>query len=305
MLQWPRLWTAMITPLDTAGGVNLPVAGRLANWLTDHGSGGLVVAGSTGEAATLSESERRALLQAVRSAVGPKIPLLMGTGTNDTNATIRLSRQAVSDGADGVMVVAPYYNKPPQEGLVQHFLAVADAVAVPIMLYNVPGRTGVNVSPATVVRIMREAPHVLAVKEAGGSLEVMTRLVRDVPAGRLVYSGDDSLTLPALAVGAYGVVSVAAHVVGDHIARMIAAYQEGRIEEAGALHRRLSAVFFGLFCRSNPIPVKWSLNWLGAPVGSVRLPLVGARDSDEDMQWLAAALKEAGALSINWTATGP
>lgn len=301
MVQWPSLWTAMISPLDSAGNVNLPVARRLAMWLTAHGSGGLVVAGSTGEAATLSEGERRSLLETVRSAVAPEVPVLMGTGTNDTRTSVHLAKQAVADGADGIMVVAPYYNKPPQDGLVQHFLAVADAVSVPIMLYNVPSRTGVNLLPSTVVRIMRDAPHVLAVKEAGGSIDVMTRLVRDIPPGRLVYSGDDSLTLPGLALGTHGTVSVAAHVIGDQMAQMMAWYQSGQPGAASALHRRLSAVFSGLFCRSNPIPVKWALNWLGAPVGGVRLPLTAAHDSDDDMQSLAAALKAAGALSIDWT----
>jgi 4-hydroxy-tetrahydrodipicolinate synthase len=291
-MTWPRLWTALATPFDGDGRLDGAAAARLARWCVAHGSDGLVVAGSTGEAATLSDREREDLFRAVRNAVPATVPVYVGTGTNDTARTVALSRQARDYGADGLLLVTPYYNKPTQTGLERHFLAVAEAVALPIMLYNVPSRTGVTLEAETVARVMAQAPRVMAVKEAGGSLDAYTRLLRTVPADRYVLSGDDSLTLPAMAVGAYGVVSVAAHLVGDEMRAMIEAFRAGEVERAAALHRTLFPVFRELFSLPNPVPLKWALNWLGLGVGEPRLPLVAA--TDDDLSGLRGALVALG-----------
>jgi 4-hydroxy-tetrahydrodipicolinate synthase len=291
-MSWPRLWTALATPFREDGELDLAGAARLAAWCVESGSDGLVVAGSTGEAATLTDEERAALFRAVREAVPSAVPVYAGTGTNDTRRTVDLSRQAAAYGADGLLLVTPYYNKPTQAGLERHFLTVAEAVTLPIMLYNVPGRTGVNLAPETVGRVMRAAPHVVAVKEAGGSLDAFVRLLDQVPSDRYVLSGDDGLTLPAMAVGAWGVVSVAAHLVGDLMRTMMEAFRGGDVETAAGLHRRLYPVFHALFLLPNPVPLKWALAWMGLPAGPPRLPLTRAPEAD--MVPLAAALTALG-----------
>lgn len=288
----------MITPFDVQGRLNVDEAARLARHLTQHGTQGLVIAGSTGEAATLQDDEREMLFRAVRKAVDPVVPVFVGTGTHDTAQSIRRSQMAASWGADGILLVTPYYNKPPQSGLLAHFVAVAGAVDLPVMLYNVPGRTAVTMDPGTVAAIMREQPNVFAIKEAGGNLDIMSKLCEELPPDRLVYSGDDALTLAAMAVGAVGVVSVAAHVVGDAMADMLERFAAGDLLSARAIHQKLAPVFRLLFVESNPIPLKWALNHLGAAVGAPRLPLVPAQDSD--MAALAEALDHAAALSIRY-----
>jgi 4-hydroxy-tetrahydrodipicolinate synthase len=297
-VKWPAVFTAMVTPFDTNGRLATEEAARLAAWLVRHGTGGLVVAGSTGEGATLTDDERERLFRAVREAVGPDVPIVVGTGTNDTAVSIERSRAAEKWGADGVLAVAPYYNKPPQAGLEAHFLAIAGAIGIPVMLYNVPSRTSVSVEPRTVARVMGRAANVLAVKESSGNVDLFSQLVEQIPSDRLVYSGDDILTLPALAVGAVGVVSVASHLVGDELAAMIEAYGRGDVKTAGELHRRLAPVFRALFVQSNPIPLKWALNRLGAAVGMPRLPLVAADDAA--MRPLAEALEAAGVKPIRY-----
>jgi 4-hydroxy-tetrahydrodipicolinate synthase len=287
----PRLWTAMATPFTEAGALDDKGCAHLAQWLVQHGTEALVVAGSTGEAPTLSEQERGRLFAAVRDAVPDGVPVYCGTGSNDTRATVALSRAAAGWGADGLLVVAPYYNKPTQAGLRAHFLQVAGAVDIPIIVYNVPGRTAVTLAPALTAQIMEEAPHVLAVKEATGNLDTYSELLARVPAGRLVLSGDDSLTLPALAIGAHGIVSVAAHLVGDSMQAMIQAHLAGDVTTAAHLHRRLYPVFRELFREPNPVPLKWALARMGIAIGPPRLPLVPARD--ENMLPLAAALDAA------------
>ena len=275
----PRLWTAMATPFAPDGTLDEAGAERLAAWLTSHGTDGLVVAGSTGEAATLTEGERSALLRAARRGARPGTPIYAGTGTSDTRRTVELSRRAQADGADGVLVAAPAYNRPTQDGLTAHFLAAAEAISIPVMLYNVPSRTAVTVEPRTVARVMEQAGNVLAVKEAGGRLDVFSRLRTAIPAGRFVLSGDDAATLPAMAVGAHGVVSVAAHVAGPLMAHMIADVLAGRRLDAIRRHERLLPLVDELFCLSSPIPLKWALSRLGLPGGPPRLPLTPAPPS--------------------------
>ncbi|MBX5468144.1 MAG: 4-hydroxy-tetrahydrodipicolinate synthase [Firmicutes bacterium] len=271
-MQWPRIFTAMITPFTPEGALAVHEAAKLARWLVRHGSGGLVLAGTTGESPTLSLEERRALFEAVREAV-PEVPVWVGTGHNSTAETVRLTMAATEWGADGVMVVTPYYNKPPQEGLYRHFCTVAEHTPLPVMIYNVPGRTSVTMLPETVAAVMRDRPNVRAVKEAAGSLAPVQRLVDLCPPEAKVYTGDDHLFFPTLAVGGYGVVSVASHLVGDEMAALWQAWERGDVDQARHLHRRLTPIFEELFRVSNPIPLKWAMNQLGLPAGPLRLPL--------------------------------
>lgn len=287
-----HLVTAMVTPFDSDGAVDLGLAGRLARHLVDHGSDALVVCGTTGESPTLCWDEQHALLQAVLLAVVGKAKVLAGTGSNSTAEAIEATREAAALGADGALVVVPYYNKPPQAGLEAHFAAVAAAAPnLPLMLYNIPGRTGCSLAPDTTARLM-QYPNVVAFKAASGSVDEVSSL-RAACGDRLaIYSGDDSLTLPMLALGAVGVVSVASHLVGEELQQMIQAFLAGEIQKALSIHERLLPLMQGLFCSSNPIPVKAALELEGWPVGSARLPLVPASSViRESLAVLLAALR--------------
>jgi 4-hydroxy-tetrahydrodipicolinate synthase len=266
-----RLLTAMVTPFDATGAVDLDLAARLARALVASGSDGIVVNGTTGESPTLTHDERLELLRAVRRAV-PDHAVVMGTGSNNTVATVLATEEAKAEGADAALVVAPYYNKPPQEGLIAHYRAVAD-VGLPVIVYNIPGRTGVNLTVDTTLTLARH-PHICGTKEAAGDCDQVARIVAGAPSDFLVWSGDDGLTLPFMSVGAYGVVSVCSHVCGRAIRRMVEAHVAGDTAGAAALHGRLLALFRGLFVSSNPIPVKAALQHLGVDVGPVRLPLL-------------------------------
>ncbi|NLM22787.1 MAG: 4-hydroxy-tetrahydrodipicolinate synthase [Firmicutes bacterium] len=265
--------TAMVTPFDERGEVNYEAAAELAAYLVKNGSTGLVLSGTTGESPTLSMEEKLELFRVVVEAVGEKAYILAGTGSNSTRDAVKLTKAASETGVHGILSVTPYYNRPPQEGLFRHFREVAGATDLPVMIYNVPKRTGVNISPETTLRLA-EIENIVSIKEAGQDLEQAAAICRNAPPGFTVYSGDDSLTLPMLSVGAVGVVSVASNIAGPAIARMIAAYQKNRTEEAAALHRKLLPLFQGLFMTSSPIPVKAALKMMGFPVGEPRLPLV-------------------------------
>ena len=269
-----RLLTAMVTPFDGDGRVDLALAGRLARHLVDEGSDGLVVSGTTGESPTLSWQEQHQLFEAVRQAVGPGVKILAGTGSNSTAEAVEATSQAAIAGADGALVVVPYYNKPPQEGLEAHFRAIAQAAPeLPLMLYNIPGRTGCALAAATVARLM-ESPNVVSFKAASGTTDEVTQL-RLLCGSRLaVYSGDDGLLLPMLSVGAVGVVSVASHLVGRRLKAMINAYLSGQVAVALGYHEQLQPLFKALFATTNPIPVKAALELSGWPVGPPRLPLL-------------------------------
>jgi 4-hydroxy-tetrahydrodipicolinate synthase len=285
-----RLLTAMVTPFDAEGRVDLALAGRLARYLVEEGSDGLVVCGTTGESPTLSWQEQVQLLEAVRQAVGPGVKVLAGTGSNCTAEAVEATREAAAAGADGALVVVPYYNKPPQEGLEAHFRAVAEAAPeLPLMLYNIPGRTGCSMAPGTVARLM-DCANVVSFKAASGSTDEVTQLRLACGARLAVYSGDDALTLPMLSVGAVGVVSVASHLVGRRIRAMIDAQLSGRNAEALGQHEQLLPLFRALFATTNPIPVKAALEASGWPVGAPRLPLVplSAAMRDDLNQTLAA-----------------
>lgn len=284
--------TAMVTPFDGEGRVDAARAAELARRLVDAGSDGIVVAGTTGESPTLSPEERLAVLRAVLDAVGDRAFVWMGTGTNDTATSIRLTREAEEAGAHGVMLVTPYYNKPPQAGLLEHFRAVAGATRLPVMVYNVPGRTACNLEPQTLVRLVEAAPNVVAVKEASGNLDQVGEIRRLLPRPFRVYAGDDSFTLPVLAIGGDGVVSVASHLVAGELRRMVEAFQEGRVDEASAIHLRLLPLFKALFWTANPIPVKTALRLLGFDAGGFRPPLVEMpREMEERLRSLLADLQ--------------
>jgi len=269
-----RLLTAMVTPFDGEGRVDHEQARSLARALLDSGSDGLVVAGTTGEAPTLSHDEKLKLFAVVREAVGDRGAVLAGTSTNNTAASVELSREAEGTGVDGLLLTAPYYNKPTQEGLYRHFEAIAGATRLPCVLYNIPSRTGVNMTAETTVRLSR-VPNIAGVKEASGDLVQIARIVEDAGEGFRVWSGDDAMTLPILAVGGYGVIAVVAHLVGGQMRRMIDDYLAGRTAEAAAVHRRLLPLMQILMtAASNPAPVKYALNQIGFRVGATRLPLV-------------------------------
>jgi 4-hydroxy-tetrahydrodipicolinate synthase len=271
-----RVVTAMVTPFAADGSLDLAVAGRLADHLVRNGSDGLVLCGTTGESPTLSWDEQHRLFRAVREAVGDRAFLLAGTGSNCTAEAVEATAASAALGADGALVVVPYYNRPPQEGLEAHFRAIAaSAPELPLMLYNIPGRTGCSLQPETTVRLL-DLPNVLSYKAASGTAEEVSQL-RALCGDRLaLYSGDDSLTLPMLAVGAVGVVSVASHLAGPEIQALVQAFLAGDNATALALHQRLLPLFKGLFCTTSPIPVKAALELEGWPVGSPRLPLLSA-----------------------------
>ncbi|KAF0995612.1 4-hydroxy-tetrahydrodipicolinate synthase [Geobacillus sp. TFV-3] len=273
MVQFGNIVTAMVTPFDRRGNLDLAKTTELVNYLLDNGTDALVVAGTTGESPTLTTEEKIALFRHVVSVVNGRAPVIAGTGTNDTRASIELTKKAEEAGVDAVMLVAPYYNKPNQEGLYQHFKAIAESTSLPVMLYNVPGRTSVNLAPETVIRLS-EVPNIVAVKEAGGNLDAMSEIIERTPDDFWLYSGDDSLTLPVLAIGGNGVVSVASHIIGNEMQEMIRSFLSGDHQKAAALHRKWLPLMKGLFAAPSPVPVKTALQLRGLDVGSVRLPLV-------------------------------
>ncbi|BDI32271.1 4-hydroxy-tetrahydrodipicolinate synthase [Capsulimonas corticalis] len=289
-----RVATAMITPFHADGSLDLPGAERLANHLIDNGTDSLVVAGTTGESPTLTHSEKLELFRAVKNAVGGRAKVIAGVGSFNTQETVTLSREAEECGADALLVVAPYYNKPSQEGLYRHFEAVAAATPLPVMLYNIPGRTSVNIEPATIIRLA-EIENIVAIKESPQQFDQVNQIVQNAPDDFLIYSGDDPLTLPMLAVGAVGVVSVTAHVIGRDLQKMISAYLQGDWSTAQRIHKSTLALTRALFCVPNPAPTKAALSILGVTSGeTVRLPLVEAPDRERAL--IHAALKEYGLL---------
>lgn len=273
--------TAMVTPMNESLEVDYAEAKRLALYLVEHGSDGIVVCGTTGESPTLTNEEKLELFRVVKDAVGSKGSVIAGVGSNSTESSIRLTRLTNDIGVDGIMAVVPYYNKPSQEGIYRHFKAIAEATSLPVMLYNVPGRTSMNMLPATVKRLA-EILNVVALKEAAGSIDQVSELKQVLPADFQVYSGDDSFTLPMLSLGGSGIVSVAAHVVGDEMKQMIDAWFSGDMASALQWHLKLYPVFKGIFITSNPVPIKALLNIQGFNVGSVRLPLVEATESEKE-----------------------
>ena len=268
-----KIGTAMVTPFDHNGNVDLVKTTKLVNYLIDNGSDSLIVAGTTGESPTLSKQEKLALFKHVVKVANGRVPVIAGTGTNNTQASIELTENAENIGVDGIMLVGPYYNKPNQEGLFYHFKAIAESTSLPIMIYNIPGRSVVNISVDTIVRLS-EVHNITAVKEASGDLNAITEIITQTPDDFYVYSGDDSLTLPILAIGGNGVISVASHIIGNEMQQMIDHYMKGNIVEASKLHQQLLPIMKGLFMAPSPTPLKTALQFKGLDMGSVRLPLV-------------------------------
>lgn len=273
MVKFGRVLTAMITPFKEDGSVNYAVAEQLAVHLADRGTDSLVVCGTTGESPTMTWDEEYELFQVVQKAVAGKALVIAGAGSNSTLEAIAATQKAAKLGLDGCLQVVPYYNKPPQEGLYNHFRAIAQsAPELPIMLYNIPGRTGQNMLPETVARLA-EIPNIVAVKEASGNLDQASQIRCLTSPEFAIYSGDDSLTLPMLAVGGSGVVSVASHLVGEQLQQMIEAFEAGQVQVATQIHLQLFDLFKALFLTTNPILVKTALKLQGWDVGSTRPPL--------------------------------
>lgn len=294
MVNFGSVLTAMLTPFREDGSVNYEVAEKLAAHLADNGTDSLVVCGTTGESPTLSWDEEYQLFQVVQKAVAGKAKVIAGTGSNCTEEAIAATQKAAKIGLDGSLQVVPYYNKPPQAGLYQHFQAIAKSCPdIPLVLYNVPGRTSQNLQPETVARLA-EIENIVALKESSGNFDQATQLRRLVPPDFAIYSGDDYFTLAMLAVGAAGVVSIASHLVGPQLQQMIQAFEAGEIKVATEIHLKLFPLFKVLFCTTNPIPLKAAMKLQGWEVGSPRPPLCNL--PDELKQELEAVLKELSLL---------
>ena len=287
-----RLLTAMVTPFNKTGGVDYSLAADLANYLVDQGSDAIVVCGTTGESPTLTWIEQQKMLETVRNALGTRAKVLAGTGSNSTSEAIEATKEAANSGADGALVVVPYYNKPPQEGLEAHFRSIANAAPkLPLMIYNIPGRTGCSISPSIVSKLM-DCSNVVSFKAASGTTEEVTQLRTQCGPGLAVYSGDDALALPMLSVGAVGVVSVASHLVGPNLKKMIESYLKGKYSDALYLHEQLQPLFKALFATTNPIPVKAALEAISWSVGPPRSPLVSLNNEmKEELLKILASLR--------------
>ena len=277
MAELGRLITAMVTPFDAEGKVDYEQAKRLANALLDSGSDGVIVSGTTGESPTLTTAEKLRLYAEVKESVGDRGAVIAGTGNYSTAESIELTMEAEKTGVDGLLLVVPYYNKPPQEGLYQHFKAIAESTSLPAIVYNVTSRTSLNMTHETTIRLS-EIENIVGIKEAGSDMDQIARIIDGAKPGFLVWSGNDNETFYIMAMGGYGVVSVASHLIGTQIKQMMGLLLEGDIEGAATEHRRMHPMFKVLFVESNPIPVKYGLNKAGFNVGNPRLPLIPASE---------------------------
>ncbi|MBE0416095.1 MAG: 4-hydroxy-tetrahydrodipicolinate synthase [Dehalococcoidia bacterium] len=288
MVKLGRLLTAMVTPFDSEGNVDYAQAKRLALTLLDSGSDGLAVSATTGEHSTLTDEEQLRLFATVKEAVAGRGAVVASTGSNCTREGLKMTREAERIGVDAVLLVVPYFNKPTQQGLFEHFKTIAQGTSLPCILYNVPSRTVTNLAPETVIRLS-EIDNIVGIKEASGNLDQIARIIDGVGKDFLVYSGNDSDTLPILALGGYGVISVASHLVGIQIKEMMDKFLSGKTGEAAAIHRRLLPLVNVLFVVTNPIPIKYAMNYVGFPVGKPRLPLTEPDERSASM--IEAALK--------------
>ncbi len=271
--------TAMVTPFDRDLVVDHGRLAELAVWLVEHGSDGLVVAGTTGESPTLTDDEKLAMFRTVVAAVGDRASVIAGTGTYDTRHTIALTQKAAECGVDAALVVTPYYNKPPERGLVEHFKAVAAASPLPVIIYNIPGRSGVNLS-AEALAVLGDVERIVAVKQANPDRDDLTRLFELSDMG--IYAGNDDMLLDVLRLGGLGGICVASHVAGPRMAEMAACVREGRLADAEAIDAELQPLYKALFITTNPIPIKAAVNMVGLDVGGLRLPLVPATAEEQD-----------------------
>lgn len=290
-----RLLTAMVTPFNADGSVNYKNAADLADWLIAHGSDGLVVCGSTGEAATMTLEERLELFHVILERVNKRVPVVVGAGSNCTADTVKMVKLAEEAGVDGVLIVGPYYNKPTQEGFYRHFAAVAKATTLPVIVYNVPGRTGSNIAPATVARLAADFKNIVAIKEAAGNVGQVNELFTVLPEDFTIYSGDDIELLPFMSVGATGLISVLSNCGGEMLQNIMQAYEDGRVKEAARLNTKMVPLAKAMFMETNPIPVKAATTMVtGIDCGDPRLPLTPLSVAHKEQ--LAAMLKEYGLM---------
>jgi 4-hydroxy-tetrahydrodipicolinate synthase len=281
MTDFGMVLTAMVTPFKPDGSMDYKRAAEIANYLADNGSDGLVVHGTTGESPTLTHEEEYELYRVVKKAVGGRVKIIAGTGSNSTATSIRSTKEAEKIGVDGIMIVVPYYNKPSQEGMSQHYKAVAESTKLPIIIYNIQGRTGVNMTADTVARLAK-IKNIVGIKEASGILDQTSEIRQKTPKDFVIYSGDDDKTLEIMKRGGCGVISVASHIAGKEIKKMCEAFHAGKVDEAERINARLSPLFKVLFITTNPTPVKAALAMIGQPVGGLRLPLIEANDSEKE-----------------------
>lgn len=293
MVKFGKVLTAMVTPFNENLEVDLQKTQELAVRLIESGSDGVVVCGTTGESPTLSKKEKLDLFRAVVEAIGGKGTVIAGTGSYNTAESIELTKEAEKTGVDGILLVAPYYNKPSQEGLYRHFKEIAGSTSLPAIIYNIPGRTGVNISPDTMARLA-EIENVVGVKESSGNLSQVSEIYEKTPSDFMIYSGDDALTLPILSVGGVGVISVAGHIAGRKINEMVTAFEQGEVAKAAEINASLGPLFRALFINTNPIMVKTACNLVGLKVGGLRLPLVEA--SERETEIMREVLKNLGLL---------
>ena len=286
-----RLLTAMVTPMNQDGSINLEAMADFADWLINNGSDGLVVCGTTGESPTISTEEKLELFRTVVKRVNKRVPVIAGTGSNNTSGTIELTKAAEATGVDGFLVVGPYYNKPPQEGFYQHFKSIADSTELPIIVYNVPGRTSSNIMPQTVARLAKDCKNIVAIKEAAGCVSQVAELYSVLPEDFSIYSGDDILILPFMSVGATGLISVVSNTGGQMLQEIMQAYEAGRVKDAMNLNAKMLPLAKAMFVTTNPIPVKEAVTML-TPInaGPVRLPLVPMSESEKEK--VSAVFKE-------------
>ena len=288
-----RLLTAMVTPFNADGSVNYEKAADLAEWLINNGSDGLVVAGSTGEAATMSAEEKLELFRVVVNRINKRVPVIAGTGSNNTADSVKMTKMAEAMGVDGALIVGPYYNKPTQEGFYQHFAAVAQSTGLPIIVYNVPGRTASNISPAIVARLAADFENIVAIKEAAGNVAQVAELYSVLPEEFTIYSGDDGLILPFMSVGATGLISVLSNIGGGILQEVMQAYEDGRVREAAKLNARMVPLANAMFIETNPIPVKAAVTLVtGIDAGQPRLPLTPMEPANKAK--MVAVLQEYG-----------
>lgn len=280
-MNFGKVLTAMVTPLDNSGNIDFKKTTNLIEYLLENGSEGLVVAGTTGESPTLTIDEKVALFKHVVEKVNKRIPVIAGTGSNNTAASVALTKEAEAVGVDAIMLVTPYYNKPNQKGLYEHFATIANETKLPVMMYNIPGRSVVKMNADTIIRLS-EIVNIVSVKEASGDLDLVSDVIENTANNFSVYCGEDGITLPMLAIGADGVVSVASHVIGNEMQDMVNAYQTGDIKNAASIHRKFLPIMNGLFVAPSPTPVKAALNMKGIDVGGVRLPLVALTEEEEN-----------------------
>ena len=291
MAQFGRVSTAMVTPFDNKGNIDFEKTTKLVNHLISHGTDSVVVSGTTGESPTLTTEEKLALFEHVVKAANGRIPVIAGTGNNNTYASIELTKKAEDLGVDAIMLVAPYYNKPNQTGLFKHFTAIAEATKLPVMIYNIPGRSSVNIQPETMIELA-QVDNIVAAKEASGDLDAMTKIIANTDDDFFLYSGDDALTLPVLSIGGAGIVSVASHVIGEEMQEMVQSFFNGDHAKAALIHQKLLPFMRGIFQAPSPAPIKTALQLTGFDVGSVRLPFVPLSEEERlDLQALINSIK--------------